>query len=167
MARMNTPALAGFAALFLTLAACSGQDQPAVQPTETVAAGTVAISGGWVRAVGEGVRMSAGYGTISNRGDEPDRIVSLTSPIADVVELHESIEQDGRSMMRPVPGLEIPAGGEISLEPGGYHIMLIGVTAPLVEGETYELTITFEKAGDLTVPMTAMSGKSAMTHVGH
>ncbi|GGD07111.1 copper chaperone PCu(A)C [Aquisalinus flavus] len=167
MPPMNTPALAGFAALLLTLAACSGPDQPEIHRTEAVAAGDVAISGSWVRAVGEGVRMSAAYGTISNQGDEPDRIVSLASPIAEVVELHESIEQDGRSMMRPVNGLEIPAGDEVILEPGGYHVMLIGVAGPLVEGETYDITITFEKAGDLSVPMMAMSGKSAMTHVGH
>ncbi|NHK26992.1 copper chaperone PCu(A)C [Parvularcula flava] len=167
MALMNTPALAGFAAILLTLAACSGQDTPEPHEMETVAAGTVAISGGWVRAVGEGVRMSAGYGTISNTGNEPDRIVALTSPVAEAVELHESVEEDGRSMMRPVTGLEVPAGGEVTLAPGGYHIMLIGVAAPLVEGETYDITITFENAGELTVPMMAMSGKNAMGHDGH
>jgi len=167
MALMNTPALAGFAAILMTLAACSGQDSPAPHETETVAAGTIAVSGGWVRAVGDGVRMSAGYGTISNQGDAPDRIIALTSPIAEAVELHESVEEDGRSMMRPVTGLEVPAGGDIELAPGGYHLMLIGVTVPLTEGETYDITMTFENAGDLTVPMTAMTGKSAMDHGGH
>lgn len=167
MALMNTPALAGLAALSLIGVACSRQDPPETHQMETVAAGTIAVSGGWVRAAGEGVRMSAGYATISNTGEEPDRIVALTSPIAEAVELHESVEENGRSMMRPVTGLEVPAGGEISLAPGGYHLMLIGVAAPLVEGESYDITITFETAGELTVPMMAMSGKSAMDHGGH
>ena len=167
MSLMNTPVVAGFAAAVLSLAACSGQDQPQAHQAETVAAGTIAVSGGWVRAVGEGVRMSAAYGTISNTGDEPDRIIGLSTPVSEAVELHESVEKDGRTMMRRVVGLEVPAGGEVSLAPGGYHVMLIGVAAPLVEGETYDITITFDKAGDLTVPMMARTGKNAMEHGGH
>lgn len=98
---------------------------------------------------------SAAYMRIQNTGDEPDRLLSVASDVAATVELH-MVEQDGDVMkMRPVEGgIEVPAGGEVELKPGGYHVMLIGVTRELAPGDTIDLTLQFERAGALEVQAT-------------
>lgn len=100
--------------------------------------------------------MGAAYFTITNNGDEADRLVSVTTDMAEAVEIHEVTMDNNVMEMSPLhDGLEIPAGEEVSLEPSGYHIMLIGITESLIAGEEYDLTLTFEHAGDvtLTVPI--------------
>lgn len=90
--------------------------------------------------------------TIVNSNEAPDRLISAQSAASKAVELHETTEEDGVMKMRPVPGgFEIPAKGRLELEPGGKHLMLIGLTAPLTAGQEIEITLVFEKAGALTV----------------
>ena len=102
---------------------------------------------------------SAAYLTIENAGSEPDRLVSASSPAAKTVEIHEMQEVDGAMRMRPLAGgLAIPASGTVALEPGGYHVMLIGLVEDLTEGDIYDLTLTFERAGDVTVQVPVGSG---------
>src|SRR3546814_7663300 len=73
------------------------------------------------------------------------------SPVAEHVEIHEHV-MDGNAMrMRPVDGVPLPAGGMAELQPGGYHVMLIGLKHPLKQGEHFPLTLTFEKAGTVTI----------------
>lgn len=93
----------------------------------------------------------AAYMTVTNDGDAGDRLVSATSDIAEDVELHESTTDGGSMMMQQIDGIDIPAGGEAVLEPGGFHVMLIGVTEELTEDDTVDLTLTFENAGERTV----------------
>lgn len=101
---------------------------------------------------GGDLSMGAAYLEITNNGDEDDRLVSITTDAAGVVEVHEVKMQDSVMQMTPLhDGLPIPAGDTVALEPGGYHIMLIGLTESLIAGEDYEITLTFEKAGDVTV----------------
>lgn len=96
--------------------------------------------------------MGAAYMTITNDGDETDRLVSISTDAAEVVEVHEVKMKNNVMEMSPLhDGLEIPAGEEVSLEPGGYHVMLIGITRSLIAGEDFEMTLTFEKAGEVTV----------------
>jgi len=92
---------------------------------------------------------------IQNTGAEDDVLLESTSDIANVVEVHEMTDVDGVMQMRPLTdGLTIPAGGEAILESGGYHMMLIGLKEDLTNGKTYDLTLHFAKAGEVTVPVT-------------
>jgi copper(I)-binding protein len=92
---------------------------------------------------------------IQNSGAEDDVLLGGESDVANVVEIHEMADVDGVMEMRPLAeGLTIPAGGDETLEPGGYHLMLIGLRQDLTNGKTFDLTLHFEKAGDVTVPVT-------------
>lgn len=109
-------------------------------------AGSLSVEKPWARATAGQAANGAAYLTVVNV-DGADRLVSVASPVAATVELHTHINEDGVMRMRPVPGIEIPAGGRAVLEPGGFHIMLIGLKGPLKEGRRIPLTLTFEKAG--------------------
>lgn len=100
----------------------------------------------------------AAYFTVTNNGSEADRLAAASAPVAKVVEIHEIVDNNGVKEMRPLEnGLELPAGETVALAPGGYHIMLIGLTQDLTEGMTYDLTLTFEKAGEVVVPVTVQT----------
>lgn len=97
----------------------------------------------------------AAFMVIANSGAENDVLLSGKTDVAEVVEIHEMEMVDGVMEMRPLAdGLTIPAGGEETLEPGGYHVMLIGLTEDLTNGKTFDLTLHFKNAGDVTVPVT-------------
>lgn len=99
-----------------------------------------------------GTSTGAAYLTISNTGDEADRLLSIETDAAAAVEMHEVRMKDNVMQMNPLhDGLKIPAGEEVSMEPRGTHIMLVGLTESLIAGEEYELTLMFEKAGEVTV----------------
>jgi hypothetical protein len=104
-------------------------------------------------------RPAAGYLAITNPGGGADALVSASSPIATSVELHESTaDASGMMAMHPVDRIDIEAGGTVKLEPGGYHLMLMGVTRMPAVGETVELTLTFEKAGDVVIQAEVKAG---------
>jgi len=94
---------------------------------------------------------SAAYMTLVNNATEADRLISVKSPVAGVVELHKS-EMKGEVMsMTPVDFIEIAAGGQTELKPGGLHIMLIDLKEDLKPGNQVELTLLFEKSGEITI----------------
>lgn len=133
--------------LLLLLAATSASAQTAP---------TIAVSDPWARrapaAHGQGQSANgAVYMTIANRGAEADAVVSAASDAAGLVELHEVKNEGGVMAMRPLPRLPLPAGGTLELKPGGYHVMLLGLTRPLHAGDTVKVTLTFEKAAPLTI----------------
>lgn len=114
--------------------------------------GNIEIDHPWSRATPPGAKVAGGYFTIVNHGSAPDRLVSVTSDISAKAEVHEMAVKDGVMTMRPVAGgLDIPAGGKIELKPGGYHLMLMGLKQPAKAGESFPATLTFEKAGSVTV----------------
>jgi len=105
----------------------------------------------WARASIGHARAGAAYVVISNEGDEVDRLVAVTSNVAKHVALHTH-KMDGDVMkMMPVKAIELAPGAPVALEPGGLHIMLMGLKGPLVEGKTFPLTLTFEKSGSIEV----------------
>ncbi|MGV8951967.1 MAG: copper chaperone PCu(A)C [Cypionkella sp.] len=136
-------------------------------PTTTI--GTLELGGGFARATLPNAPVGGAFVTITNTGTSDDLLVSVSSPAADVGQLHE-MKMDGDVMkMRALPdGLVIPAGQTVTLEPQGLHIMLMGLKQALVEGETVKLTLTFEKAGsvDLDLPIlgTAADAPMQMNH---
>jgi copper(I)-binding protein len=100
------------------------------------------------RASPTGATTGGAFMTIVNNGRDADRLISASSPAAKTVELHETVDENGVMKMEPRPeGFEIPAGGTLELKPGGKHIMLIDLVAPLEAGKTIEITLNFEKAG--------------------
>ncbi len=93
-------------------------------------------------------RTAGGYMAIVNNGTEPDRLVWIETGIAAKAEVHESkVGTDGMGTMEPVAALEIPAGGTVSLDRGGLHVMFMGLKAKLTEGEMHKAVLVFEKAG--------------------
>lgn len=111
----------------------------------------VEVSDVWTRATPPGAKLSAAF--FSMKGEEAgDRLIKASTPAAGRVEIHES-RMDGEIMrMRELSdGLAVAAGQEITLAPGGIHLMLLDLPAPLVEGESIALTLQFEQAGAITV----------------
>jgi copper(I)-binding protein len=95
---------------------------------------------------------SAIYLKLSNRGPAADRLVAAQAPVADAVEIHETrMQGDVMSMQQVTGGIEIPAGSQVELKPGGYHIMLIGLTQDLAPGDSFPVTLSFASAPPLTV----------------
>ena len=92
----------------------------------------------------------AAYVSLMPHGDA-DRLVGVSSPAAKMAGLHETVQQDGVMKMAHVDAIDIPAHGMLEMKPGGYHIMLMGLAKPLKEGDEIELTLTFEKAGEMKV----------------
>jgi copper(I)-binding protein len=132
-------------ALALTAAAVISMGQ-----NSNITAAQMSVTEAWSRATPPGASVGAVYLTIENRGGAADRIVSVESPAASSAMLHETIEQDGVSTMRETEG-RIDAGGVLDMKPGGTHIMLMGLNAPLTEGGSVSVTLAFEKAGSMTV----------------
>jgi periplasmic copper chaperone A len=121
------------------------------------ARGGINIADAWARPViGQG-KVTAAYMTITNAGESDDALLGATSPKAEKVELHQTKMGDGGVMqMRPVEGgIKVPAGDEVQLAPGGYHLMVMGLGEPLKEGDDLPLTLEFVRAGsiDLLVPV--------------
>lgn len=104
----------------------------------------------WARATAPGQSSGAMYLTIVNRGAN-DRLVEVSTPRSGTAMVHATETLDGVARMRLVDALPIPAGATVALAPGGTHIMLDGMKAPLVAGEEVELTLRFAKAGTRSV----------------
>jgi len=118
---------------------------------------SVAITGAWTRATVSAMSVGGGYMTITNRGSAPDRLVSLSTPAAERVEVHRTTIEDGTARMRQLTeGLVIPAGGTVELAPGGLHLMLVGLKQPLQPGQSIPLTLTFERAGTVATTLNVM-----------
>jgi hypothetical protein len=101
-------------------------------------------------------KTGAVYLTLTNNSLKVDRLLSVTTAASETAQLHESVEKDGVATMKHLEALEIPAGGKLELKPGGIHIMLTGLKAPLKKGSMILLELKFELAGAIEV----------MAHVG-
>lgn len=112
----------------------------------------VEIKDAWARATPGGAQPVAAYVTL--RSPAGDRLTAASTPAAQEAELHTTTMDNGVMKMRHVDAIELPAGKSVTLKPGGYHIMLMGLAHPLVEGQTFPLTLTFAKAGSETVTVT-------------
>jgi periplasmic copper chaperone A len=111
--------------------------------------GQLRVENAWARATPGGSQIGAAYLTIQS--PTVDRLVAASTPVARKAELH-TMEMSGMVMkMRPLAGVDIPAGQSVSLVPGGMHIMLLGLKQPLKPGQSFPLTLRFAKAGTRTV----------------
>jgi copper(I)-binding protein len=176
-------------AVVLALSACAGSSPGATDtPTSAAASGdtstmTLSVTDSWAKAADSG--MTAIFGTLVNNGDTDILITSASSTAAAKVELHEMSANDaGQMVMHPKEGgFVVPAGGTLDLGPGGLHLMLIGVTAPVKpgddvtvtlsadDGSTYEFTAsarsysganeTYDNGSDMTPPADDKAATSA------
>ena len=108
----------------------------------------------WARATPGGAKTAAIYMTLVNKGSADDRLVSVSTPVAGVAELHTSTTENGMMRMRPVEALDVTPGTPAVLKPGGYHVMLMELKGPLVTGQSFAVSLTFEKAGRIDVTAT-------------
>ena len=173
------------AAAALALSACGGDDSDST--SDATPSGTaIEVTDVWARSSPMVATAGAAYMLITNNGSEDDALLaaSVADDVAGAVELHQSraVEPDmggemsgddmtGGDMgttdstmapmmeMVPVDRIELPAGGTAALQPGGYHVMLLDLVAPLAEGDQLELTLSFEVAGEIVV--TAVVGDGA------
>jgi copper(I)-binding protein len=107
------------------------------------------VNNAWAGATPGKSENGAAYVTIQS--PTADRLVSASTPVAKKAELHTMSMQGMVMKMRPISGVDIPADQPVSLKPGGEHIMLMGLNQPLREGQSFPLTLDFEKAGPRTV----------------
>ncbi len=106
------------------------------------------VNDAWIREVPEGIETTALYMNIRNNGEQADRLLSVRSDIAGSVEVHKtSVNKDGISYMEKLEGLEIPSASTVSLEPGGVHVMLIGLKKDIKSGDVVEVVLAFENSG--------------------
>lgn len=134
-------------------------------------AGGIVVEAPFARASAGPVKNGATYLTLKNEGGEPDRLIAVRAPVADRLELHTHLHENGVMKMRHIDAIVIPAGGMTMLKPGGDHIMMMGLKAPLKEGNSFPLTLVFEKAGEITVDVGiggvgAMQGRGDNSHHG-
>jgi periplasmic copper chaperone A len=121
---------------------------------EEVKAGDLVISQAWSRATPGGAKIGGGYLTIENKGSAPDRLVGGLSDTAAKVEVHEMTMNNGVMTMRPLEkGLTIDPGKTVKLAPGGLHLMLMDLKAPLKKGDKLPITLEFERAGKVQVSL--------------
>jgi hypothetical protein len=126
---------------------------------------SIKVEQAWARATPGAAKTGAIYLTITNTGTTPDTLEGAAStPAAEHADLHETKMANGVMEMRPVPSLTIDPGKSVVLAPDGYHVMLTGLKAPLKEGQTVSLTLTFAHAGAQQV--TASIAKVGAMHAG-
>lgn len=148
-ARATRPA-SRFLALCSALLLAAGCTSSGASPATS--AGSMHVEDAWARASMGMDRAGAAYLAVTNSTGQPDALIGARSPAAASVELHEtSAGASGQMAMHPVDRIDLPVGGRVALEPGGRHIMLIGLTADLVAGQEIEVTLDFEHAPDLLV----------------
>lgn len=127
----------------------------------------VTVSDAWARASAGMAKAGGAFMTLTSTASHDHTLVSATSDIADRAELHTHTMVDGVMQMRQVKGgIKVPAGETFMLAPGGFHVMFLGLHAPLKEGTTFDLTLTFDSGRSTTTQVKVLS-VSAMGNMGH
>ena len=128
--------------------------------------GALTIGDAWARASAGPAKAGAAYVTITNGGAETDRLIAVTTPMAKKAAVHAHMMDGGVMKMRPVEAVEVNPGELTVFMPGGLHVMLMGLKAPLVKGETFSLTLAFERSGMVDVRVQVL-GVGATRHSEH
>ena len=115
--------------------------------------GNLVIGHPWSRPTAAGMSMGVAYLSITNNGTLTEVLTGASSPAADAVQFHQTTISDGMARMRPLTELSIAPGATVKVEPGGIHLMLVGLKAPLESGKSVPLTLEFRHAGRITVQL--------------
>jgi copper(I)-binding protein len=132
----------------------------ACAPAASAEAGIMAESA-WAPPSLAGARNGVAYFTLMNHGGAPDQLVGASTPVAEKAELHRDEMQDGVMRMRPAGPLPLAPGAMETLEPGGLHLMLMGLKQPLKPGERFPITLRFAHQPPLTVETTVRAAAPA------
>jgi copper(I)-binding protein len=154
---MKSLITASLTALSLTL--------PSFAAAEMQTLGTLEISEPFTFVTAKGVKAGGGFVSITNTGSEADALIAARADFPKV-EIHTTEEKDGIARMMHVDRIEIPAGETVSLAPGGFHVMFMGLSDPFEMGEEIPVTLVFEKAGEVEVMFPVKERTGAMGH-GH
>ena len=127
-------------------------------------AGDMAATNAWARATSPNATVGIAFVTLT--GSAADTLTAASTPAAAKVEFHRHVQQDGLMKMRQQASVEIAAGQTVAFNPGGLHLMLVDLKAQLKPGQSFPLTLTFAKAGAVTVAVT-VEGAGAMDHSTH
>jgi copper(I)-binding protein len=127
----------------------------------------LSVTGAWARATPPGTTVAAVYLVIDNTAGEADRLLAISTDRAGSAEVHTIVHDGDLAMMRRVEPLQVGAGERILFEPGGIHVMLMGLKSPLAEGQSLTLVMTFERAGIRRVEARVMAATSAPQAAGH
>jgi copper(I)-binding protein len=161
----------------LLLGACGSDSSDSSETSAATAEAGITVEGAWARTSPMMASAGAAYMTLTSSVDDRLTGVAVDAGIAATVELHETVmagdmggdmggdmtgdtsgsmpvTTEPTMMMQPVDGIVLPAGTAVELKPGGYHIMLLDLVAPLEMGQTFTITLTFEQAGSVEVPVT-------------
>lgn len=133
--------------------------------SETITAGDLSIENPFVFETPKLAKAGGGFMTITNNGEETETLIGVTADFPKV-EIHTTIMEDGRALMRPAGELSIAPGETLTLEPGGYHVMFMGLSDPFELGETVQATLVFEHAGEVDITFPVMERGQGMMH-GH
>lgn len=136
------------------------------------AADDVLVRDAYIRLAPPNAPATAAFMVLKNAGAQPVQLVAADNPASKTTELHTHLNDNGVMRMRQVPAIDIPAAGEAVLQPGGLHVMLIGMKAPLSEGQVVPLTLKFgdgsSKQLDVKVQRAAAAGpQMQMRHGQH
>jgi hypothetical protein len=165
----SAAAFAAVAGLGLAVAACGDDDSSSSASTEAPASGEVTVTGAWARTSPMNVENGAAYFTITSPTDDKLVDVKVDASVAAMAQIHETVmatadtsmsmdtsmtsgtDMGGAMTMQEVDSVDLPAGQAVVFEPGGYHVMLMMLAAPLEKGATFQLTLVLENAGEITV----------------
>lgn len=139
----------GLTGLCLT-AAASVSMAPALRAEET-SSSAIRIERPWARATPNGAKVAAGYLTIHNDSDAPDRLIRVTSEAAHRIAPHTMSMAAGVMQMRPLPDIVIAPHATVTLQPGADHLMLEELARPLKQGDRFAATLSFDRAGEIPV----------------
>ncbi len=152
--------------LFILLAATLGFAAPAL--AGDTMQGDLHIMAPWSRPLPAVSVNGAAYMTLMNMGSEADKLVAVSTPAAKKAEIHNHVMEGGLMKMRRVENITIAPGASTVLEPGGLHVMLMGLTEPLVEGKSFPLTLQFQRAGSVEVEVMVSEPEGAdSSHMQH
>ncbi|RUO19759.1 copper chaperone PCu(A)C [Aliidiomarina haloalkalitolerans] len=123
----------------------------------------------WLRESIPGQPNGAGFGKLVNHGNEDKVLIGASIAIAEDVEIHRHVREGEQMRMEAMDALIIPAGSEVTLQPGGYHLMLMSLTSPLKVGDVHDLVLIFSDGDviELKVPVKALVSGSHRGHGGH
>lgn len=153
---------------YLAISAAMAAFIAAPAPAHHFEAGALTIEHPYAIETPAGARTGAGYFVVTNAGGEGDRLLAVRADFPEV-QLHTTeVDAEGVARMLHLDAVEIPAGATVVFEPRGLHVMLMGLTAPLVAGDTFEATLVFEQAGEVAVVFNVEErGAGAQDHGGH
>src|SRR5665213_2645943 len=139
-------------AMMLAATILAGTVAAASAQSSSVPASPIAVTNAWARATPAGAAAGAAYLTIESPAS--DRLLAVSAPVAKEASLHTMTMEGGVMKMRPLDGIDLPAGQAVMLRPGGMHIMLTGLAGPLKEGQSFPLTLNFAKSGTQKITVT-------------